>query len=35
MRNGGFFSDNVKANQWFERKPAPEKKPVIDFAKLP
>lgn len=35
MRNGGFFSDNVKANQWFERKPTPEKKPVIDFAKLP
>lgn len=35
MRNGGFFSDNVKANQWFERKPAPDKKPVIDFAKLP
>jgi len=35
MRNGGFFSDNVKANQWFERKPAPEKKPMIDFAKLP
>jgi len=35
LRNGGFFSDNVKANQTFERKATPDKKPVIDFAKLP
>lgn len=35
MRNGGFFNDHVKANQWFERQSTPEKKPVIDFAKLP
>ncbi len=35
MRNGGFFGDHVKANQWFERQATPQKKPVIDFAKLP
>jgi hypothetical protein len=35
MRNGGFFSDRVAINQVFTRKASPEKKPVIDFGKLP
>ncbi len=34
LRNGGFFSDNVKLNQSFKREPTPEAKPVIDFGKL-
>lgn len=35
MRNGGFFSDRVAINQVFTRKASPDKKPVIDFSKLP
>jgi hypothetical protein len=35
MRNGGFFSENVKAQQTFERESTSDKKPVIDFLTLP
>lgn len=35
LRNGGFFSDNVKINQSFKREPTPSARPQIDFKKLP
>ncbi|BCX48357.1 nematoblast specific protein [Haloferula helveola] len=35
MRNGGFFDERVKFDQWFERESAPELKPEIDLDKLP
>jgi len=35
LRNGGFFSDNVKINQSFKREATPDAKPQIDFKKLP
>ena len=35
LRNGGFFSDNVKINQSFKREPTPSARPDIDFKKLP
>ena len=34
MRNGGFFPEHVELGSKFERGATPEKKPVIDFAKL-
>lgn len=34
MRNGGYFSDRVPANQSFTRPATPARKPVIDFEKL-
>ena len=35
MRNGGFFSENVKAQQTFVHESTPGEKPVIDFSTLP
>ena len=35
LRNGGFFSDHVKANQSFARPSNPSAKPIIDLSKLP
>lgn len=35
MRNCGFFSEYVPANQWFTREPTPERKPVVEVSKLP
>jgi hypothetical protein len=34
MRNGGYFSDRVPANQTFTRPSTPDRKPEIDFTKL-
>jgi hypothetical protein len=34
MRNGGFFAETVALDSVFERKSAPENRPVIDFAAL-
>jgi hypothetical protein len=34
LRNGGFFSENVKLNQSFKREATPDAKPVIDFKRL-
>ena len=34
MRNGGFFPEPVELGSKFERGATPERKPVIDFAKL-
>ena len=35
MKNGGFFDDRVKFDQWFEKPSNPKTKPGIDFKKLP
>jgi len=35
LRNGGFFSQKIKAQQTYMRESTSEKKPVIDFSTLP
>ncbi len=35
MKNGGFFDDRVKFDQWFEKPSNPKTKPVIDLDNLP
>ncbi len=35
MKNGGFFDNRVKFDQWFEKPSNPQNKPVIDFKELP
>ena len=35
LRNGGFFSENVKLNQQFRRESNPSTRPQVDFGKLP
>lgn len=35
MKNGGFFDDRVKFDQWFEKPSNPKTMPKIDFEQLP
>ncbi|MGB0645480.1 MAG: DUF3472 domain-containing protein, partial [Akkermansiaceae bacterium] len=35
MKNGGFFDDRVKFDQWFEKPSNPKTKPAINFKDLP
>ena len=35
MKNGGFFDERVKFDQWFEKPSNPKTKPAINFKDLP
>ncbi|MGA0844928.1 MAG: DUF3472 domain-containing protein [Luteolibacter sp.] len=35
LQNGGFFAENVRLNQSFQRQATPERKPMIDISSLP
>ena len=35
MKNGGFFDDRIKFDQWFEKPSNPKTKPAIKFKDLP